>query len=56
MSSYKSAEFVVAINFDIDGLASVMAEQHNDAVVEVIQRVVELKNDPDFTRKLHKIV
>ncbi len=52
----KSADFVVAINFDLDGLAQVMAEQHNDAVIDVIRRVVELKDDPHFNMKLSKIV
>lgn len=52
----RSAEFVVAINFDVDSLASVMAEQHNDAVVEVIRRVIELKDDPRFGIALSNLV
>jgi hypothetical protein len=48
----RSAEFIVAINFDLDGLATVISEQHNDTVVELILLVASLKGDPGFTSKL----
>ena len=54
--SSNAAEFVTTINFDIDSLASVIAEQSDDTVVELVRRVIQAKNSRAFRVELFKII
>lgn len=50
-----AAQFVVAINFDIDSLASVIAEQHDDTVIDLILLISRVKNSQAFDEKISSL-